>query len=497
MEKNNILSKLNINIRDYNNELEKILENKLFSYDVKNLLLSMLYKIENSYKDYEAVKVEVPSKREYIENILRIIKEKTIKIFLVKSGTPEGEELEKNKLLYKIDKENGEIVCFQNEIIMLTALYKLDETDDKVFVPYEYIKEPLNKLINTGKLDSMVEVLRDFNGWSWNLMLKEIKDLDYNFVYESALLLDAKKHIESKDYQDLKNMVMKFAMKKYLMAEENSEYKDKIEETKKSKQEKLKQFENKKEFVSQVTEEKKECTKQIERIDRMLNDNELLKKEYYERNSKLPNKDKIFSVSYLVRILVDEREKLLDKIDDCNKIILPKEFINQKTIIEKEANFLDSLQGNITNEDKLEIAEEFLKIAEKQITRATEETKQELIKWMYKIRYYRFIPIDKESFVKDVVKLEDKFERIIKLIIKKAQEFKIWEVFTENTELTYRILKEVFNTKIIYLQNINFQCRNEGKTLYIEIYDDNIIESAVKFGVEGEVKIKKKIKLFI
>ena len=50
MEKNKILSKLNIDIRDYNNELEKILENKLFSYDVKNLLLSMLYKIENAYK---------------------------------------------------------------------------------------------------------------------------------------------------------------------------------------------------------------------------------------------------------------------------------------------------------------------------------------------------------------------------------------------------------------------------------------------------------------
>ena len=47
MEKRKILSKLNIDIKDYNNELEKILENKLFSYDVKNLLLSMLYKIEN------------------------------------------------------------------------------------------------------------------------------------------------------------------------------------------------------------------------------------------------------------------------------------------------------------------------------------------------------------------------------------------------------------------------------------------------------------------
>ena len=95
MEKNKILSKLNIRIKDYNNELEKILENKLFSYDVKNLLLSMLYKIENAYSDYETVKVEVPTKNDFIENLLRIIKEKALKIFIVKVGTVEAEELEK------------------------------------------------------------------------------------------------------------------------------------------------------------------------------------------------------------------------------------------------------------------------------------------------------------------------------------------------------------------------------------------------------------------
>ena len=39
MEKSNILSKLKIDIKNYNNELEKILENKLFSYDVKKLLM--------------------------------------------------------------------------------------------------------------------------------------------------------------------------------------------------------------------------------------------------------------------------------------------------------------------------------------------------------------------------------------------------------------------------------------------------------------------------
>ena len=40
-----IFSKLNSN--EYNNQLEKILENKTFDESVKNLLLSMLYKIEN------------------------------------------------------------------------------------------------------------------------------------------------------------------------------------------------------------------------------------------------------------------------------------------------------------------------------------------------------------------------------------------------------------------------------------------------------------------
>ena len=51
-----------INLKDYNNTLETILENKDFSEDVKNLLLSMLYKIENAYQDYINVNVNVCTK---------------------------------------------------------------------------------------------------------------------------------------------------------------------------------------------------------------------------------------------------------------------------------------------------------------------------------------------------------------------------------------------------------------------------------------------------
>ena len=72
MKKERIFSLLNI--KDYNNELEKILAKKNFSMDTKNLLLSMSYKIENSYNDYEKVKQEVLSRNKYMEKLISIIK---------------------------------------------------------------------------------------------------------------------------------------------------------------------------------------------------------------------------------------------------------------------------------------------------------------------------------------------------------------------------------------------------------------------------------------
>ena len=60
MKKEDIFSKLYI--KDYNNQLEKILENKKFSEEVKNLLLSMFYKIEVAYNDYSKIKADSKTK---------------------------------------------------------------------------------------------------------------------------------------------------------------------------------------------------------------------------------------------------------------------------------------------------------------------------------------------------------------------------------------------------------------------------------------------------
>ena len=491
MGKNKILSKLNI--RDYNNELEKILENKLFSYDVKNLLLSMLYKIENAYRDYETVKVEVPSKKEFIENILRIIREKALKILLVKPGAPEAKELEQKNVKYKVDKENGEIVCFQNEFVMLTALLKLDQTNANLEIPYDYLEEPLIELINQGRLDSMLEVIRDFNGWSWDIVTKEIGDIKGNFLYQNLLLLNGK-NANIKKSKKMYNTIIKMSIQKYLANKENEDYIQKFEEIKKAKKERLELFEHKRDLLDKITEEKKEYTKQIEQIDRILNNNELLKKEYYERNKNLPNKEKIFSVSYLVGILEKERKKLLEGIEECNKIILPKEYVEQKSKLEEETRFLESIQIDIYRNDIVEICKEFLENVKNIIKGINEENK--LITWIYKIRYYRYIPISETESVRDLQELNNLFEEVIRLIIKKLQKFRIWDTFSENQELNYKILKEIFNTKIIYLQSINIQCRFENKVLIVEYYDDTVIDNSLEVHIDS-VKIKKKFKLFM
>ena len=58
-----------INLKDYNSILEDILEQKVFSEDTKNLLLSMLYKIENGYQDYKTVKVNVSQKNYFLQKM--------------------------------------------------------------------------------------------------------------------------------------------------------------------------------------------------------------------------------------------------------------------------------------------------------------------------------------------------------------------------------------------------------------------------------------------
>lgn len=526
METRSIFSKLNI--RDYNNELEKILENKLFSLDVKNFLLSMLYKIENGYEDYKTIKVEVIPQRDFIKYLLKIIKEKCTEIQFYKLENNEKEQ-ENTKLV--VDKQSGKIYCKPNEKDLLSAILYMGQVEIGFIPQYAYTSDALEEMIQVGSNSNNVEVIRDFNGWSWDSLSREIENIEYNIVYQTILLstdkalnyinnpiiiqdleeekrrnllldgIKTESFIKNEKYITLLNQI---SMRQYLKGHQQE--KMELIKLKIEKEELLKLINNKKEFIEQKTKEKKKYTEEIENIDKIANNTNLLKEEYLKRNENLPNKEKIFSISHLSEILERERNELLEKIKKCNNYITPKEFIKEKEKLEKEVKFLNSIgleeiqtEDNINNEIKIEqdiidFCNEFFKNIEKKIANIQE--KNEIKEWLYKIRYYSYVPVDESNYLKDVKKLEKGFKKIKKLLIKKAIDNKLIDNFTEDEELAYNVIDNVLKSRIINLENININCKYGNEILQIEYYDGNILENKVEIKRES-VKIKRKIKLFI
>lgn len=102
--------------KNYNNDLEKILSKKEFSLDVKNTLLSMFYKIENGYNDYNIIKKDTFDKKEYIQNLINVIDNNCDKIEFISLNSNQQEV---------IDKEKKEIICNPIEINLLYSISKI------------------------------------------------------------------------------------------------------------------------------------------------------------------------------------------------------------------------------------------------------------------------------------------------------------------------------------------------------------------------------------
>lgn len=547
-----------INIVDYNNSLETILEKKDFSEDVKNLLLSMLYKIENGYNDYEKVKINVETKKQFVKRILNTIEQKCNKIEIIKSLSKESEELEKQNKKYIVDRENGIIKVYQNEKMILNAIIELEQEEievDKKYNEYEYeIKEVLKLGNQIGK----VEVIRDFDGWSWNIINKEIINENINIIYQNLLMLLnsnildkwvhnksfnsedeeipsneilrskynqnfglTKEEVMDQEIVDYVQIIKDILIDKYgeelynelieailksiiaINANNNKERKDIWIDRKEKNNIELKKMENKIEYLNENSILKKNINLNIKKIDTILNDESLIKEEYEKRNAKLANKDKIFSTSHLVIMLEKERQNYLNEIKRLNKIIEPKEFVMIKNKLENKKEFFNDI--NIASNKKIDEEKQIInlqKIFLKCIKRGIDDaiSRKEIEEYIYKIRYYKFIPY-KDIKIGDIDTLVEEIRQIEDLIIQKACDMKVIERLSEDKNLNNEIIRKIFNQKIVDLSTLILVLKYKKGILEVEIYDSNIHEKTEEIEInektELSVKLKKKIKLFI
>ena len=287
--------------KDYNGELEKILEKKDFSKDSKSLLLSMFYKLESSYSDYETVKRKVKSKQEFLENILENIKYCN-KIELIKPGTQKFKELENNNIKYNVDLKIKKIEVIDNELYLLAAIMELNNFKIYLNERYNLIRNSFPYLLNTANDMQISEVLRDFNAFSWNTNVKDIENVNINLIYEDlklALNFDIIRKIQNtNEVKDIVKIIKEDLNKTYgeeitteflniifkltiiIYINKSSIERKRLEDERNILTEELEEIKNKKDYIEKIINKKQELSKKIKELDLILNDKELLIEEY-------------------------------------------------------------------------------------------------------------------------------------------------------------------------------------------------------------------------
>lgn len=514
--------------KDYNNELELVLEQKDFEEDVQSNLLSLLYKIETSYKDYETVKKDVETKEEYIKDFINVIKSDCKSIKLVRMEANKS-KIYPNTTFY-VDKKNGEIECYPIERKLLYTIWKISKKDIMIKENYYIIDIVLSDLLSAGNTIQKVEPLRDFNGYSWTTLNTEIESPAHNLIYQNLRILLGNNFLENwvyvtnteKDYyklflkklecdygnenaKNLEELIVKLAIfleLKFSKFKLESFWKDKEEIEKE-----LKMLNNKQEYVEEITKRKLSLLDEIKDIDSKLNDKKLLQEEYIKRNESLPLNKKIFSMRVLSNIMVEERDKIYKKIDDLNFILKPKNFVKHIQELEAKDQYLKYLEIDDKNTeiDKalLEFQEVFLKCFYKKIEKAS--TKQEIVLTIYQFRYYLLLPFNIEKNVIEKVNDNKDIEKILKenlnAILEKAKNLKaIFEV-CKNSEYEYEIWKNIFQLRVIKLEDLSLKLTKDNGKYFMQVFDEDAFEEKTQIFVdkvvnEKQIKFNKKIKLF-
>lgn len=534
-------------MKNYNNDLEIILEEKDFESNVKNLLLSMMYKIENSYDDYKKVKVNVCNKKKFVEEILDTIKNNCNEVEIVKPISDEGQKLYEANINCIIDKEENKIKTFQNEKSILDAILKIRQQDIELLPKYDLIQKPIKELLTIGNNMNGLEIITDFNGWSWDIS-RDRKSIIYNKIYNILIILIGnniidtwvnnrqvedeeipsnvilsskynekfgitKQEIQEQKQDNIEKIVKRFEdlygekltkefFKKLIQlailecSKSDKEYKQKIQGEIDKLEEEFLKMSNNKLYLEELSKQKKEITNQIKKIDDILSDDNILKEEYENRNKELANKDKIFSVSHLRLMLEKQRDRSLEEIKNINIKMKPTEFIKIKENLQQKLNFYKEIKiDNTKNENFIALLAKFEVIFLQCFLKKIDisENKKQIENLIYEFRYYNLmLPI-----IEDI---KEQKEEIAKKIIKKACEQKVLITISENEELNYKILKEVLETKIIDIDTIVFTLKYSKGILTLNIYDDNTHDETKQIEItektELNVKLNKNIKIW-
>lgn len=494
---------------DYNLILEKILDSKYFSSNSKSLLLSMIYKIESCYEDYRIVKNIDKTKEEFLEELIETIKKYCDNIKLVEPETKEAEILAKNNLLAVTNEKERSILSYPTEIALLYAIS--DVLPKYFYIPDSFLlKNSFQSLLVNGFNQNNLEILSDFNGWSWDINLKLKNNITDNLIYQNFVILFGIKFMDDwmKNSSTKKNSLDEIKAKfvgtkyfeylcKYLYSNSVEKDKKKIDKIIEAKEKEYRIIENKTKFFDDIKLQKMKYLKELKNIDILLNDKEKLMKKYISVNLKLPE-DKKFSTSNAYKKSLEfKRENCLKEINRLGNLMKPTNYLNYKKELEDSINFVKiSEKENYIKS----IQVEFVKALKREIEEL--ENHDEIISFIFKLRYYKNLYLNENEKVSSIKKLN--LDEVLKILIKKSIfiEKPILRKIVLDEEKNFEIIKNILDTKIINLKEIKFEVNLKENNLAVRVFEDEVFEKDFEIEFENSkkeilVKQNKKLKLFI
>ena len=493
--------------KDKNEELERILDGKQIDEQARNLLQGILYKIEVSYKDYQKAKAIEQTEEQYVDQLIMNIKKKCNKIQVVKvSQKLEDEELNKKLKENKFIVNEEGIISYPIEEKLLYAIEKKSNNKKILNSKYEEATIAVSDFINVGKNIDRLEVLRDFNGWSWTTIKKEIESIDANLIYQCLQILFGKEFMdnwiqdkdgiidyfevmtnEGKKYgkqtiERVKELLIKIAMINGV--KENKEFSDQISKKLKEVKKELKAYEDTETNIERLSENRRKAMKQLKDIEKILRQESRLMAEYEKM-------DNVFNIKVLKKEFSDKRSKLLNEISEYNYLLNPMNYMKEKKKLEDEKARLDIKRTTKKQKEELiaEFIEIFLKCFNIKIKESIEQ--EEIVKLIYQFRYFMCLPYDLESNVKDIKKFEEDIEKTEKLLAQKAIDNKVIN------KIPFEVMQHILETRIIVLEELYYKVEQEEEKYYVQIFDENITEEKIEIKSIGKTKINKKIKIFM
>lgn len=498
-------------LKDYNTELEEILDAKYFSSNIKSLLFSMVYKLEVSYDDFKEVKRCVRSKEDFLNEIIEVIRLYCDNIKTVEPDSDQAKMLIKNKVKAVTNEKERSILSYPTEQALLYAISDISPKYFFINTDFSLKKEIQNSLVN-GYIQNNMEVLTDFTGWSWDKTFEKKYYYIDNLIYQNLLVILGEKFLyewrnygstrtdfleEARKYIKIFTGNEKYLMNLYKLIYLNSSQQEKLKLEFKEDIKLLKKMNDKDLYFNELKKQKEKLEKKIEKLEDVLDDPTLLEKQYIKTNTKLDVSKQIKSLKKYKLLIEKEKEKNVKELEIINNSLKNENYQKKKDYLKRIYEVYSCKQ---TLDDVLiESQQYFLQFVDKRLSKM--KTRDEIIDVICELRYYKTLRISKKVAIKDIEVLNKQIDKIMKKAITLLCKIGAIKIISMDINLNFEIIKYALDTKIMELEKTKLYFDEDEQGLIIKVFDKDIIEKQGRKKVKNakdilEVRLRRKIKLF-